>query len=395
MQQKDLTPEYLTRVLQSHGLLLDRVVKVEFEALKAGQMGMLSNVLFVTLTYDGDQKHPPTTMAVKWHGGKFDLRLFFKLFNLAEREIRFLEFNQTQPLDKQVATPQLYHSELNHSTQDFVLLMQDLRNLKGKPGSQMEGVSLMEAKRACLFLARLHAIYWESYSEIQSWAPMPDCKEFDFIPLVLRDSWPKFLKWARGRNLADLEDVVYVGDGVLKARNGWRKEAARPPLTLLHGDCHCENFIFLPGEYKVSPEDQDPAVYALDFQLAQIGQSAFDVAGFMVMSLSTENFNSWSEELLQFYFSALQFALRRLGKAAEDFTFPQFKDRFSAGLVSAFMVEAVGQGTMSSKELADAELQKKRETVFARMINALRSYGPPHDVTPGPGVSSSEPLVPS
>ena len=94
-------------------------------------------------------------------------------------------------------------------------------------------------------------------------------------------------------------------------------------------------------------------VSMIDFQLAAISQPLFDVANFLVLSLSSENFDGYYEELLDFYYAELTGHVQldpntnsNIGNG-ESLTLSDAKRRFGAGLVYTLMLESVGVATAS------------------------------------------------
>ena len=70
-----------------------------------------------------------------------------------------------------------------------------------------------------------------------------------------------------------------MGKQAVESKGKWQHEMAKPPLTLVHGDCHNENYMWTPDGQEVC---------AIDFQLCAVSQGAFDVANFIVMSMLPE-----------------------------------------------------------------------------------------------------------
>lgn len=77
-------------------------------------------------------------------------------------------------------------------------------------------------------------------------------------------SRPKFLRWGRQRSveLDGLEDVIGAGEEAVATGSGWQHEITVPPLTLVHGDSHSENFLFEPDgdEVCAPPVGCEPCV---------------------------------------------------------------------------------------------------------------------------------------
>jgi thiamine kinase-like enzyme len=96
----------------------------------------------------------------------------------------------------------------------------------------------------------------------------------------------------------DIDAIKHFGDEVIAKGDEWCNVITKGPLTLVHGDSHCENYL-----YKENSEDEN--VVMIDFQLTQISQPLFDVANFLVLSMATEDFDNHYEELVGFYYNEL------------------------------------------------------------------------------------------
>jgi thiamine kinase-like enzyme len=95
-----------------------------------------------------------------------------------------------------------------------------------------------------------------------------------------------------------LDLVKSIGAEVMAPNSGWQNEMSTPPLTLIHGDCHNENFMFSEG---------GDEVIAIDFQLCAVGQAAFDVANMICISTTQEDLakEGTEQRLLAHYYNGL------------------------------------------------------------------------------------------
>lgn len=89
------------------------------------------------------------------------------------------------------------------------------------------------------------------------------------------------------------------------------------------------------------------------------------------MSLPADVLVAHESELQAHYHKALA---KWLGVAALEeagFGVAELQRRYIAGICKTLLLEAVGQGTMSSEELADVVLQDKRREMFRRLGAAV------------------------
>ena len=82
--------------------------------------------------------------------------------------------------------------------------------------------------------------------------------------MLIKDSWPKAREWLRTRKITGLAAIEMVVQEIAEPPAGasWQREACVPPLTVIHGDAHNENFLF--------PEVESEPAIALDWQLAAV-----------------------------------------------------------------------------------------------------------------------------
>lgn len=364
-----VTAAFLTRVLRSEGVLeLDKsVVAVEVRAVGEMDKGLTSDTAFLGLKFDGETKCP-RSMLCKTAGSNIDMRILMKLLNMVGAEIGFLRMQRDERSTANLRVPQLYYAHHNQRTEQFLILMQDMR--PARPGKQLQGCHISEAHGVLKLLAKLHGHYWENYGAAHEWTVLPNHPKKRFLNVVLSKSWPKFIKWAsphvKAGNLPTLEAAVQIAQEVLASKGEWLQVMATAPLSVIHGDCHSENYLW--------PQDADASadeVIAIDWQLSTVGQPLFDVANFLVLSLEGASLQQQEEDLLLYYHTQLKTHI------CEEFTMEELRSRYTAGLCYTLVLEAVSQATMSAAELANRELQGKRIAIFGRILNALNRIASP------------------
>ncbi|GMH87570.1 hypothetical protein TrST_g5976 [Triparma strigata] len=373
-----ITIPWLTSTLSLGPSLSIKSLKVDKPS--DSEQGMTSSVAFLKIEWEGDPSQvasAPKSIVVKYTLPEADigLRVLFRLSKLATREAGFLRTSGPKvppPLRQDIPSPLLYFFGIVEATQDFIILMEDMRerDRQLKPGVQGQ-TSIEDARKILKLQAKLHAKYMdrEHQSAAKQFAPKPSDASQAFIVPVLKKSWPKFKKWAKAMGL-DVEAVKSCGDEVVAKGKRWSDIVATEPVSLVHGDSHCENYLYTEG----SETDQ---VSMIDFQLAAISQPLFDVANFLVLSLSSENFDAYFEELLDFYYAELTGHVQldpntnaNIGNG-ESLTLSDAKRRFGAGLVYTLMLESVGVATASEASLN--KQGQKRAEVAKKIINAIKT----------------------
>jgi hypothetical protein len=197
-----------------------------------------------------------------------------------------------------VAVPACYFAECDESTQQGVLLIEDL---------EQDGVEFCAAPRPLTadqvasvldLLVPLHAFWWQSPElEKVPWlrAPLERGSAPDhYVRRFSRDDIEAFL--ALPRASAVPSDIT--ADGVLGALYALQERVTDPPRCLLHGDTHLGN-VYLR-------RDGGPGL--LDWQTVWRGSWAHDVAYFITSALTVEDRRRHEKDLLRHYLGALSAA---------------------------------------------------------------------------------------
>jgi aminoglycoside/choline kinase family phosphotransferase len=356
----------LTKVLRSEGVLEAERAVTAFEGklVDSDVAGMTSVTTFLTLRFDGNTACP-STMVCKMPGPNFEMKILMKLAGMVKAEVGFLKMQSNASTRSNLRVPRLFHAHYNTKTEHFLILMEDLR--PARPGRQLEGCEMGRTKQAISLLARLHGAHWENYKASLAWTQLPNHKKRAFVPFVVKHAWPSFYKWAEPHaasgQLPDLSSATRIFEETRASPKALLDQLAKPPLTVIHGDCHSENYLW--------PADGSEA-FLIDWQLSIVGQAAFDVANFVLLSLDVADLAVLEGEILAWYHAELANQLLARGQPA--FSLEELKQRYVAGCCYTLLLESVGQGTMSAAELADAQLQAKRLVIFKRIISALNRH---------------------
>jgi hypothetical protein len=237
------------------------------------------------------------------------------------------------------------------------LLMQDLWPLR--PGSQLEGCTLEQARQVLALLAEVHGRFWGD-ERVPSLEPG---RFASAIRVNMTECWESFA--ARYREM--------LGDAAADFQ--WMRQNAAAvsahrlsgPTTLFHGDVHMENILF-------GPEERSQPVL-VDWQLAGRGLAANDVSFFLLKSISAELRRAKEDELLREYYGQLP------GRVRRTYPFGVFKLDYRAcatrSIVSAVML--VGPrfaDRQDQQRLADAVAERVIAAVLdLRPVEALGQTG--------------------
>ena len=285
-QAEDLSPEWLTELLQDQGLLNSAsVIDVAHKTIGTGKLG--SNVVF-DITYSGDTSTAPKSLVGKFAARDESTRAMAGLQGAYYAEVSFYErFAQQTPM----RLPKIYFSGVSDDKLQFLLLMEDLSAYRA--GSNLIGESRAHTGMALDQAAKLAASFYGS----------EDILNTDFVVHAARDDggafgqallieyWPKFLE-RFGTELGP--ESIAFGDYYVP-RHSQFISGRTAPFTLAHCDFRCENMLF--GETEM---------VTVDWQTPSVGGLLTDAAYFLGGSVETEDRRAWERELISDYRKQLQ-----------------------------------------------------------------------------------------
>lgn len=188
------------------------------------------------------------------------------------REVRFFEELAEQ---SPIRVPKGYFGAVDEETSAFVVVMEDLGELRII--DQTVGMEIDDAERCVDALAQWHARWWgraEPVAERGSAVSLADPIYPAVLPMVFAEGWDKMQK-----EVDDIPaEIRSVAPGWSAAMPQMMLTLAQAPTTLIHGDYRADNILF----------DRDDNVVLLDFQLTGVGSGAYDLAYFVTQSLSPD-----------------------------------------------------------------------------------------------------------
>jgi hypothetical protein len=208
-------------------------------------------------------------------------------FRLYEREVRFYE-DVARTIDLRV--PHCYASRWDDTTQEMVLLLEDLGDLRC--GDQLAGLSSAQALVVAERMSRAHAQWWDS-APLASllWLPCFGDPVTKQLGPLCRELWPTFLD-LHGASLPPGSRAI--GERACDDYEDLLERISRPPVTLAHGDLRAENLLFGDGDLAV-----------IDWQLASRGRGVFDIAYLLCQSLTVPTRRRHEIEILRHWHDTL------------------------------------------------------------------------------------------
>ena len=357
-----VTPEWLSGALQPSGVLGScRVTSFTAEPIGVG-VGLMAVLHRLHLRYDFDANgqtganEAPASVVIKLPVQHEQTRYVAKVFRFYEKEVGFYQRAAEQSA---LRTPWVYHSDWNADSDDFVLLMEDIRS--GEVFSQLDGCPPAAAAQAVRALARHHAAFWDcsafatdeyAWLPYASDAPMPEMMRQGFAA-----AWAPFLA-NFGADIPD--DVRAFGARFPSLIDEMVAIPSGATPTMLHGDYRLDNMFFQDGDQ----------VLALDWQIATRGVGGFDLGYFITQSLTVECRREHQAALLDLY-------RETLAEAGIDYPRERLYDdyRRSALLCLIYPVQAGGAVELVNERAVALISEMARRVVTAiHDLNCLELF---------------------
>ena len=281
----EVTVAWLDGVLESR-LQGASAVSCECADIGAG-VGVLGEIVRMQVTYDRPTS-APTTFIGKFASSGHEAREIADTFGFYESEVRFCrELAGETPLH----SPECLYAEHDPETQDFALLLEDVRD--AAIADQIEGCSPERAELVVRSVARLHGAYWgDARLERIAWLHrLSDPHFLVEIPAMYRRNAPVSLERLGG----DVPDwFPSVSATYCERLPRMLRALDALPRTLIHGDYRLDNMLFGRGA-GAAP------LTVLDWQIVLNGPGIFDVGYFLAQSLESDARRAHERDLLAIY----------------------------------------------------------------------------------------------
>ena len=323
----EMTPEWLTAVMQSAGELQGHDVVAGWHASPIGEgVGLLSDLAKLELQY-GSTASPVPALIAKFAVANEVNRAVAQGLQTYEREVKFY-----QDLAAKVGSccPQSYFSDIDPVTGDMVLLLEDLTDYRA--GDQTRGCTVTEAELALDAVARLHAATWHAERrEDLAWWPTIEGPLYSgaigaAAANVFATTMQNFSSFVH-------PDVVAAGERYTAAIPELHRRMAQGPQALIHGDYRLDNFMF------GTRPDQRPFVM-LDMQAPIVTKAVHDVGYLLSQSLDVEARRASEHQLVQQYHAAL------VGHGVTDYPFEQCWEDYKLAILHCLEYAIIIAGTL-------------------------------------------------
>lgn len=226
------------------------------------------------------------------------------IFNLQLNHIKETDFNHYFLIqNKSIPAPEAYYAEKSFITGNLCLMTEYMTDSVEYKDSVFEELPQAYVEQAITGLAKLHTLFWESKNPLLSKIlPIEDSTVLLFESMM----WNKWSHHAR-----------YL------LTHSWKH--VNKKQTVLHGDARVGNMMFA--------KDSSRGRFVLfDWQAVRQGMAAYDLAYFLVLSLSAEQRKNVEQSALQLYHRCLS------QSGISDYSFEQFKDDYNHSCICTLVL---------------------------------------------------------
>jgi len=285
-----LDPVWITAALRAGGHLEDGAVSaVDYTDLGAG-VGLTSEVVRLQLHY-ASGTGPASIIAKLPTKAPENLMVARQMF-LYAREVAF--YRHLAALSP-IRTPALYYADIDDTTQNFVLLLEDLAALS--VCDQLNGANEAQAFVAIEEIARFHAAWWNKVDvpPLTEFADAGDSQYANLIQMGFMAYLQPCLEKFGDHIPASVQDIMHRYAPTIAAN---LMAEAKNYRSFLHGDYRADNMLF-------DNSGDKPALTAIDWQVSARGNALYDVVYFLGGSLSTALRRKIGDSLLRRYYDTM------------------------------------------------------------------------------------------
>jgi aminoglycoside/choline kinase family phosphotransferase len=294
---QELTPDWLTSILRSTGVIQDSLVtNIELERVGAGS-GFMAECARVILKYDTREADAPSTLIAKFSNANLDSSS--AMYDQSKREVQFYA-EWANEVD--IKTPAAYFGSADQNSRHHILLLEDLSNTRH--GDDLTGGSYDDALLAVRQLARMHADWWHD-PRLVNIGPYRERLERQ---QAFATAWPICVE-----NISShlSESNLRIGELLCTRLGGIVEHLDERPQTLIHGDFRYANMFF-------NSDNDQVRLTAFDWELFGSGCATYDMSYFVASSLRIDQRREFESTLLNEYHRVL------VRRGVDDYDFETF-----------------------------------------------------------------------
>ncbi|MGI9533736.1 MAG: oxidoreductase family protein [Thermodesulfobacteriota bacterium] len=303
LHPEEITPDWVTFVLNESGILKETYVKGLKKDLIGGGKGFLSSVVRVELIFDKIEPGCPSSLVIKIEPENEIYKQFGDETHAFQREIHF--YNEIA--DKvDIRLPKVYYTV--DEPPAYCLVMEDLNSYV--PGNQVIGMHHDKVIATVELIAKLQAKYWDNEAlNALDWMPHTNSI------LIDNNYWTSFVD-NYGYLLSP--EAIKAGEKLVNSIDWIIKEKGNRKKTIVHCDLREDNLMF-------GNEELNNEIIIIDWQLAVKNIGAFDVARLVGGSEIILERQGHEFEILQYWYKTL------LNEGVEDYSWDDAVYDFKLG----------------------------------------------------------------
>lgn len=252
-----------------------------------------------------------------------------------------------------IAVPESLFAFLEPDSQDFLLVLEDLRD--APPGDQLQGCDRALMSRAFQRAAQLHARHWGQLAQYpwMRYHSTPDSNLFRRDAIYLPSIEPTLAQFGHLFSGTLEQTVRQIGEHFVEIF----ELAMAGPQTFIHGDYRIDNML-LP----VTNDGTD--IVAVDWQNSGGGKGPHDIAYFSAQSCGPELRGEAERVELRGYYDTLT------GAGVTSYSFEECLRDYRLNLMATMITPVAVCGTLDTGNARGVELGR---TMLARSLAALES----------------------
>jgi hypothetical protein len=319
-------------------------------------VGLLSDLARVELEYARGSGPVPALIA-KFAVSNENNRTVAQGLQTYEREVRF--YQDLAPRIGQ-SCPLAYYSEVDASTGDMVLLLEDLSDYRA--GDQTRGCTVGHAELALTTVAKLHAATWhaEQREDLVWWPTIEGPLYSGAIGVAVAGVFDQTMEtFAAFVN----QEVVAAGERYKAAIPELHRRMGLGPQALIHGDFRLDNFMF-------GVADHHRRFVMLDMQAPIVTKAVHDVAYLLTQSIETDMRRAYERRLIERYHSTL------VDLGVDDYSLNECWDDYRTAALHCLEYAIVISGTLEpgnerGRRFVEVALQRSSQAIVDLDLLAL------------------------
>jgi thiamine kinase-like enzyme len=362
---EELTPLWFTTVFRENVILTaGEVVRVQTEIIGQDQ-GFTGVIARVRLQYTQPSETAPSSVVVKiptasrktisaYRASQVkDAVAARRFFERCKGEVMF--YQQIAPLSA-LPVPRLYYGAADDTAGCVILVLEDFQNVH--QGDVLGGCSRADATLVIEHLAQFHAQWWdhpqlETFSWLPRWGGDSQAAQSRYVQCI-----DPFLQRYGSRVPRQVREMI---EALASNYGAVRERLSQSPVTLIHGDLHVDNLLFLPSQY-------ERGMRVLDWQSVARGRGVIDLALFLFGSLETTTRRAVEGDLLRRYHEVLRVS----GVTGYDLL--QVVEDCRLGLLWLFGAQVVWLGSLDTESLHERELALVDASLTEEHFTALLDH---------------------